>query len=106
MKKINIAKLLKHCPQGMELNCTVWDDVVFVTITWLNDIIIRRNSCVHKHNTVTLNEYGCLKEDVDNKCIIFPKNKTTWEGFVPLCKFKGGELQQTRALGLTGESNI
>ena len=27
--KINIAELLKDCPQGMELDCTTWDNVTF-----------------------------------------------------------------------------
>ena len=26
MEKINIAELLKDCPSGMELNCTIWDN--------------------------------------------------------------------------------
>ena len=26
------------------------------------------------------------------KCVIFPKGKTTWEGFVPPCQFKGGDV--------------
>lgn len=29
MEKINIAELLKDCPKGMELDCTIFDDVVF-----------------------------------------------------------------------------
>ena len=28
-KKINIAELLKNCPKGMELDSTMWDNVVF-----------------------------------------------------------------------------
>jgi hypothetical protein len=28
----------------------------------------------------------------DSKCIIFPKGKTTWEGFVPPCQFKDGDV--------------
>ena len=29
MKKINIAELLKDCPSGMELDCTMYDNAVF-----------------------------------------------------------------------------
>ena len=29
MEKINIAELLKDCPKGMELDCTMLDDVTF-----------------------------------------------------------------------------
>ena len=28
-QKINIAELLKDCPKGMELNCLMYDNVVF-----------------------------------------------------------------------------
>lgn len=31
-KKINIAELLKNCPQGMELNCTLFDKVTLVGV--------------------------------------------------------------------------
>ena len=34
MEKINIAQLLKDCPQGMELDCTMLDDVVFEKISF------------------------------------------------------------------------
>lgn len=29
--KINIVELLKDCPQGMELDCTMYEDVYFDT---------------------------------------------------------------------------
>ena len=29
MKKINVAELLKDCPKGMELDCTIFNCVVF-----------------------------------------------------------------------------
>ena len=29
MEKINIAELLKDCPSGMELDCTMYEDVYF-----------------------------------------------------------------------------
>lgn len=32
MEKINIAKLLKDCPNGMELDCTMFDNVTFVRV--------------------------------------------------------------------------
>ena len=29
MEKINVAELLKDCPRGMELDCTMYEDVCF-----------------------------------------------------------------------------
>ena len=35
---------------------------------------------------------GCYTAHKLSKCVIFPKGKTTWEGFVPPCKFKDGDV--------------
>ena len=91
-KKINIAELLKDCPKGMELNCTTWENVTFEKVV-SNEIYIKRNN---KDSTfdkiVILNRYGCTTFHKDEKCRIFPKGKITWEGFVPPCKFKDGDI--------------
>ena len=39
-----------------------------------------------------MTDYGCYSENDGAKCVIFPKGKTTWEGFVPPCKFKDGDV--------------
>jgi hypothetical protein len=87
MKKVNVAELLKDCPTGMELDSPVWDNIVFEELDD-DTIIISRKHCSSK---VYLSRYGDLN-DIDGKCIIFPKGKTTWEGFVPPCKFKDGDI--------------
>lgn len=88
--KINIAELLKDCPKGMELDCTIWDNVVFDHIDTKSDypIYIKKMS----------GELECLTEDghfnfnLGAKCVIFPKGKTTWEGFIPPYEFKEGDV--------------
>lgn len=91
--KINIAKLLKDCPSGMELDCTTWESVTLERVT-NNAIFIKRNSKVPAFdNRVILNQYGRVTNHPDEKCRIFPKGKTTWEGF---CKpFKNGDIVAT-----------
>jgi hypothetical protein len=37
-------------------------------------------------------DFGCYDMYNESKCVIFPKGKTTWEGFVPPCKFKDGDI--------------
>jgi hypothetical protein len=39
-----------------------------------------------------LTENGCWNKSDNAKCVVFPKGRTTWEGFVPPCKFKDGDI--------------
>lgn len=91
MEKINIAKLLKDCPKGMELDCTVYEDVYFDYVDELNII-----HCYIQHETyktsIIFNQYGNFNSVLKTKCVIFPKNKTTWEGFVTPYKFEDGDI--------------
>lgn len=88
--KINVAELLKGCPSGMELDCTMFDDVVFDHISVESNtypIFIK----VKNHDfTVQLTEYGQYMDVEDAKCVILPKGKTTWEGFHR--PFKDGDI--------------
>ena len=85
MEKINVAELLKDCPSGMELDCTIFDGVVFHDVVDRHfPIRVRRE----QGGLIELTANGCIKDKIDAKCVIFPKGKTTWEGFVPPCKFK------------------
>lgn len=91
-EKINVAGLLKDCPKGMELDSPVWDNIVFEKID-IDMIVILRKSTNSK---VFLSQYGAVNS-IDGKCVIFPKGKTTWKGFVPPCKFKDGDIIFTHA---------
>lgn len=90
--KINIAELLKDCPKGMELDCTMFDDVYFDYIDGESDIIkcYIQNS---KHKIgISFNKYGHYSSLDEAKCVIFSKGKTTWEEFVPPRQFKDGDI--------------
>lgn len=89
MEKINIAELLKDCPKGMELDCTTYNDVTFLRVDET------QNRCYFKTgpaDTFWTTCDGCLNYSHFAKCVIFPKGKTTWEGFVPPSKFKDGDV--------------
>lgn len=108
--KINVAELLKDCTQGMELDCTMFEGVEFDCI--VNDdylpIRCRKKDPKGGYNVYNFTKYGCWNNVDSAKCVIFPKGKTTWEGFQRL--FKDGDVVATMDgswIGITkgGKSN-
>ena len=98
--KINIAELLKDCPKGMELDCTIWENVTFeevVTVKGFDDkkrvkIILSTRYSDGMKDEIILTEFGTYTDDETAKCVIFPKGKTTWDEFTPPCQFKDGDI--------------
>lgn len=90
--KINIAELLKDCPQGMELDCTIFDNVLFerVDFSLPNYPIVLKRAKEDINFFVT--KYGQCCDSEDCKCAIFPKGKNTWDGFVPPVEFEDGDI--------------
>ena len=93
MEKLNIAELLKDCPKGMELDCTIFDDVYFDYIDDVSDII----NCYIQDSTkkigISFSKYGCYSSISKSKCVIFPKGKNTWKEFHR--PFKDGDILAT-----------
>ena len=87
MEKINIAELLKDCPKGMELDCTIFENVIFEEVCTRCSFPIR---IIIDGYTESLTEYGCVSYKDTAKCVIFPKGKTTWKGFQK--PFKNGDV--------------
>ena len=98
--KINIAELLKNCSQGMELDCSMFENITFeevITVRGFDDkkrvkIILSTHYSDGTKDEISLTEFGTYTDDETAKCVIFPKGKTTWEGFVPPCQFKDGDV--------------
>lgn len=104
-KKINVAELLKDCPTGMELDCTCADNVVFDKIIEHEQIKCVIGEC---RDPLILDKYGRLQHICCSKCVIVPKGKTSWKGFVPPCQFKDGDVVATtngRYIGITTGGN-
>jgi hypothetical protein len=91
MEKINIAEILKDCPQGMELDCTMWDNLYFDRVE--DDLIHCYYELDGYRNTTMFLKDGCYTAHKLSKCVIFPKGKTTWEGFHR--PFKDGDILTT-----------
>lgn len=91
--KINVAQLLKDCPNGMELDCTMFENVTFEGIKQDEQdeypIIVKIKE---PSITLSLTKTGGWNLYNSAKCIIFPKGKTTWEGFIPHNKFNDGDV--------------
>ena len=90
MEKLNIAELLKDCPTGMELDCTVFEDVYFDCIEQEKSFIRCYIQNDNHKISVSFTKYGCYASIEKSKCVIFPKGKTTWEGFQR--PFKDGDV--------------
>lgn len=92
MEKINIAEILKNCPEGMELDCTNYNGIVtFEKIIDCAYYPIKIDiNYGGEHFQHTLTKYGESGNTPYNKCIIFPKGKTSWEGFQR--PFKDGDV--------------
>ena len=91
--KINIAELLKDCPKGMELYSPIFGKVYLDKVRPHLGVVVTTDKA-----------QGDLKEEflydgrygMNGECMLFPsKSKTTWEGFVPPCKFKDGDVVVT-----------
>ena len=93
MKKINIAEILKDCPKGMELDCTMYENVYFDYVDELNNIHCYIQQEFNK-TSVIFNQDGTPTSHTKSKCVIFPKYKTTWEGFHK--PFKDGDIVVTK----------
>ena len=96
MEKINVAELLKDCPSGMELDCTMFIHPVTLdkVINYVNEnypIVIK----THNGSIMSFTKYGTYTDAMgDAKCVIYPKGKTTWEGFHK--PFKDGDIIYTK----------
>jgi hypothetical protein len=95
MENINVADILKKCPTGMRLVCSMYEDVYFDYVDELNVIHCYIQYETHK-TSITFNQYGTPNSNIKSKCVIFPIGNPTWEGFVQpvsiVSKFKDGDI--------------
>lgn len=93
MEKIDVAELLSNCPSGMELDCSMYDNLHFDKV----DDYDKKIHCYIQykdHRThIMFGKDGTYNSEKASKCVIFPKGKTTWEGFQR--PFKDGDIVST-----------
>ena len=90
-EKVNIAELLKDCPKGMELDCLLFDGVVLVGVD--DDASQYPIQIRTKEEEIwCLTSAGRWFNTPSARCVIYPKGKTTWEGFLPPINFNDGDI--------------
>lgn len=87
MENLNLVELLRDCQTGMELDCTVFDNITF---DYVNTEQNRIYCKIDNRDTVWFTAKGCINLAPSAKCVIYPKGKTTWEGFHK--PFKDGDV--------------
>lgn len=87
-EKFNVAEILRNCPKGMELDCAMFNNAYLERVDENVEypIVIK----VGKTDVQRLTKEGCWNKYSNAKCVIFPKGKTTWEGFQR--PFKDGDV--------------
>jgi hypothetical protein len=89
-EKLNLVKVLKDCPKGMELDCAMYDNVTLKSVSLDINVdypITIETKCGFDTKLTKYGQNVCID---DAKCVIFPKGKTTWEGFQR--PFKNGDI--------------
>jgi hypothetical protein len=94
-ENLNLAEILKDCPKGMELDCAMYEGVTLIHASDGNAYPIKIKT---PDGQVSLDKYGRYSSNKHAKCVIFPKGKTTWEGFVPPYDFKDGDVIYVRTM--------
>lgn len=90
---MNIAEILKDGPKGMELDCTIISPVFFDSVTDVSTIkcyTVDNIGGTVTYNSIYFHVDGSYLTNSNAKCVIFPKGKTTWEGFQR--PFKDGDI--------------
>ena len=77
---INIAEILKDCPEGTKLYSPICGDCTFEKIHLNISIVV----CTQDYRTITFNVYGQYFRDFDNaECLLFPsKENRDWNTFI------------------------
>lgn len=78
--KLDLVKILQDCPKGMPLDCEIFDGTVTFSRI-VNDEQYPIEIKIDDDYKEYLNKYGGYVDRSFCKCVIFPKGKTSWEGF-------------------------
>lgn len=83
---MNIAEILKSCPVGMQLYCSIVGSVELIGVDLDNPYPIKVST---KHHIMSFTADGKYCDDEDGECVVFPSKDTRdWSTFKPISQFK------------------
>lgn len=102
-ENLNLVEILKDCPKGTKLYCTVYGEVELYRVDYeLEYPISVKNK---KQGIAWLSSDGRLNRKLDGECILFPsKDQRDWSKFKPIYEFKDGDIVATNTgnwIGIT-----
>lgn len=84
---MNIAEILKNCPVGTQLYCSLMGPVRLTGVGDLDDEY--PISISSEHNSISLTADGKYYNNDDGECMLFPsKDNHDWDTFKPVIQFR------------------
>ena len=79
-ENLNLVEILKDCPKGTKLYCTVYGEVELYRVDYELEYPIGVKN--KKQGTAWLSSDGRLNRKLDGECILFPsKDQRDWSKF-------------------------
>lgn len=109
-ENLNLVEILKDCPKGTKLYCTIYGEVELYEVDYgLEYPISVKNK---EQGVVWLSSDGRLNRKLDGECILFPsREQRDWskfnpkkDWFVPPCEFKDGDILSYQCKGFNNRS--
>lgn len=79
--KINVAELLRNCPEGMELDCNLFNKPLKYLGLEGSDDEYSIRTVAENGEIFWFTKEGYVYDNMYSKCVIFPKGKTSWKDF-------------------------
>ena len=109
-ENLNLVEILKDCPKGTKLYCTIYGEVELYEVDYELEYPI---SVKNKEQGIAwLSSDGRLNRKLDGECILFPsKEQRDWskfnpkkDGLVSTCEFKDGDILSYQNVALSNRT--
>ena len=109
-ENLNLVEILKDCPKGTKLYCTIYGEVELYEVDYGLEYPINVKN--KEQGVVWLSSDGRLNRKLDGECILFPsKEQRDWskfnpkkDGLVSTCEFKDGDILSYQCKGFNNRS--